>query len=188
MEDSEKNTEKETTKKYLAMVSLIHESEKCLRGSEIAYIFLNLSVFFPTIFYTSSVISRTVHTLNALDMLFILLCHVFGLAINTYWTASSMRMQLKLKLRYFQARFLERKLNRAGEFIFSDESVFFNPEIGKIESPDGEETVYFPNEGPLRMDGFVGSAKPRVLSLLIPTIFFIIYLSSFFTVLSMLFL
>ena len=187
MEEIETKVDTETTKKYLTIVSLIHEIENRLKWSELAYILLNLVVFFPTIFFISSVINRSVQPINPIDMLFILLCHVFGISINTYWTASSMRLQLKLKLRYFQARFMERKLNRAGEFFLSDESLFFDSEIGKIESPDGKETVVYPKEGPLRMDGFVGSAKPRVLSLLIPMIFFIIYISSFFSILVMLF-
>lgn len=183
MEKTEK-TDMGTIKKYLALVSIIHDIEKRLKWSEIAYIFLNIAVFFPTIFFVSTVIHRADNPIHPIDLLFILLCHVFGISINTYWTASSMRLQLKLKLRYFQARFLERKLNCAGENIFSDESLFFNPDIGQVVSPDGKETVRYPNEGLLRMDGFVGSAKPRVLSLLIPLIFFGIYVGSFFTVLT----
>lgn len=185
MEETEKQIEKETVQKYLAIMTSIHEKEKCMRGYEIAYIFLNVAAFFATVFYISGVLSRTIQTVSFLDMLFILLCHVFGLSINTFWTVSSMRMQLKLKLRYFQARFLERKLNRAGEFIFSDESLFFDPKTGKVESPDGKETLIYPRKGPLRMDGWIGSAKPRVLSLFFPIMFFIIYISSFTSVLLM---
>lgn len=186
-ENENQRVDEETIKKYLSIMTLIHEKEKCMRGYEIAYIFLNLVVFFSTVFYISGVISRTIQTISFLDMLFILLCHVFGLSINTFWTASSMRMQLKLKLRYFQARFLERKINRPGEFIFSDESLFFDAKNGQIESPDREETLIYPRKGPLRMDGFIGSAKPRVLSLFFPIIFFIIFISSFLSVLFMFF-
>lgn len=186
MEENEKQIDNETTKKYLSVLTLIHEKEKYMRFYEIAYIFLNIVVFFFTIFYISVVINSTIQTISFLEMLFILLCHVFGISINTYWTASSMRMQLKLKLRYFQARFLERKLNRSGEFIFSDESIFFDAKNGKIESPDGKETLIYPRKGPLRMDGFIGSAKPRVLSLFFPIIFFIVYIVSFISVLFML--
>ena len=90
-----------------------------------------------------------------------------------------MRLQLKLKLRYFQVRFLERKLNRAGEFIFSDESLFFSQKTREIKSPDGKETVSYPTKGFLRMDGFAGAAKPRYLSLLMPSMFFAFYLITF---------
>jgi hypothetical protein len=100
--------------------------------------------------------------------------------------ASSPRAQLKLKLRYFQARYLERKLNCKGEYIISDESLFFNPEIRKVESSDGKETVFYPTEGPSRMDGFIGAARPRTLSLMMPFWFFIIYLLSLVTILPML--
>jgi len=187
VEAVETKVDKETTKKYLAVISLINETEKYLRGSELANILLNICVFFPTIFYISSVINRSLQTISSLDMFFILLCHVIGLSLNTYAVASSMRTQLKLKLRYFQARFLERKINNAGEFIISDESSFFDSDIGKIESPDGKETLLYPKKGLLRMDGFIGSAKPRVLSLLIPLMFFIIYSGSFISLFVMLF-
>lgn len=186
MEETEKTADAATTKKYLSLISIIHENEKNLKWSELTYIFLNIMVFFPSIHFISTVANREGTPVSSVDILFILLCHVFGIFINTYWTASSLRLQLKLKLRYFQVRYLERKLNRAGEFFFSDESLFFDPNIGKIESPDGKETVDYPTKGVLRMDGFVGSAKPRVLSLFIPMIFFIIYFASFFSVLFML--
>ncbi len=183
MEDSKSQKDKETKQKYLSLLAIIHEQEKCMRFYELSYIFFNLIIFFPTVFYVSGVASRTIHTVSFLDMLFILFCHVFGICINTYWTTSSMRMQLKLKLRYFQARFLERKLNRAGELFFSDESLFFDAKNGKIESPDGKEILSYPSKGVLRMDGFIGSAKPRILSLFFPIIFFIIYIASFISVL-----
>jgi hypothetical protein len=178
-----KQTDNETQQKYLSLLTLIHDQEKCMRFYEIAYIFFNLIIFIPTAFYVSGVAGRILHTVPFLDMLFILFCHVFGICINTYWAASSMRMQLKLKLRYFQARFLERKMNRAGEFFFSDESPFFDIQNGKIASPDGQETLRYPSKGFLRMDGFIGSAKPRTLSLFFPLIFFIIYIVSFVSVL-----
>ena len=69
-------------------------------------------------------------------------------------------------------------------FFLSDEAHYFNPEIGKVESADGKETVFCPKQGILRMDGFIGSTKPRILSLMIPSIFFIIYTVSFYSILS----
>jgi len=50
-----------------------------------------------------------------------------------------------------------------------------------------KETVLYPTEGMLRMDGFIGAAKPRALSLMMPLLFFIIYLSSLITILLVLF-
>lgn len=183
MEEMKSQIDTETNQKYLSVLTLIHEKEKCMRFYEIAYIFSNLLIFFSSAFYVSGVTARIIDTIPFLDMLFILFFHVFGISINTYWAASSMRMQLKLKIRYFQARFLERKLNRPGEYIFSDESLFFDIKNGKIESPDGHETLIYPRKGFLRMDGFIGSAKPRILSLFFPVIFFIIYIVSFISVL-----
>ena len=75
---------------------------------------------------------------------FALFCLIIGKSICTYWTASAMRLQLKLKLHYFQARFLERRMDQVGEYIFSDEHTFFEPAMGKIESPDKQETLYYP--------------------------------------------
>ncbi len=95
-----------------------------------------------------------------------------------------MRLQLRLKLRYFQARALERKMNCAGEFIFSDEHIFFEPTVYRLESFDKKETIFYPTSGPARMDGFVGSAKPRVFSWMFPLLFIIIYWTVFFLVLT----
>lgn len=175
-----------TNQKYLALLSGIENIENRLKWSELGYIALNLIVFFPTIYFVSHVFEKIrMHPLDPIDLLFMLFCYVIGMAINSYWTTSSMRLQLKLKLRYFQARCLERKLNIEGEFFVTDEALFFDPAIGQVESPDGKEKVVYPREGALRMDGFVGAAKPRLFSLLIPSVLFVIYLASFLTVLSL---
>ncbi len=176
MEEADIKTGYESTKKYLAIISLIDGIENRLKWSEIVFILMNLCVIFSIMIFLTA---NTGQPWNPVFMLFLLFTHAIGISINAYWTASSTRAQLKLKLRYFQARYLERKLNCNGENIVSDESLFFNPSIRKVESPDGKETVFYPMEGFLRMDGFIGAAKPRVLSLLMPFLFFIIYLSSF---------
>ncbi len=188
MEDTDIKTSRESTKKYLAVISLIDRIENRLRWSELAFILMNLIVIFITMSFLAAVLDDTGQPLNPIFMLFIFFSHAIGISINAFWAASSTRLQLKLKLRYFQARYLERKLNRKGEYIISDESIFFNPKIRKVESPDGKETVFYPTEGFLRMDGFIGGAKPRILSLLMPLLFFIIYLSSLISFISMLFL
>jgi hypothetical protein len=184
----EENSDSETTQKYFTVVSLINKIEDRLKWSELVFILLNLLVFFSTINFLSSTIHNIDKPLTPFDMLFIFFCLVIGISINTYWTASSMRLQLKLKLRYFHARFLERKMDRPGEYIFSDESLFFGQKTMGIESPDGKETVLYPTKGFLRMDGFVGAAKPRHLSLLMPFMFFAFYLISFCGVMITLFL
>jgi hypothetical protein len=67
-------------------------------------------------------------------------------------------------------------MDSAGENFFSDETIFFNPGIRKIESPDEKEIVQYPVRGFTRMDGFIGATKPRFLSWILPSVFFILYL------------
>jgi hypothetical protein len=180
MEDIKKtiNTE-ETTRKHIALMSLINEIEKRMSLSELVFLSMNIIVFLFTIFFVSSLMNKSHYNLTPIHSLFIFFCLVIGMSICTYWLASSMRLQLKLKLRYFQARFMERKMDCSGECFISDESTFFDPKINEIESADKKETLYYPTSGALRMDGFIGSAKPRHLSLLMPFMFFIIYSTIF---------
>jgi hypothetical protein len=180
MQDIKKtiNTE-ETTRKHIALMSLINEIEKRLGLSELVYLSLNIAVFLFIIRFISSLIYKTSYILTGIDLLLILSCIVIGMSICAYWVAFAMRLQLKLKLRYFQARFLERKMDCVGECIFADESTFFNPNINEIESADKKETLFYPTSGMLRMDGFIGSARPRHLSILMPFMFFIIYSTIF---------
>jgi hypothetical protein len=179
MNESLENNANGATEKYLALISIIEQIQHRLQWSELMYIALNLFVFFPSIFFISNVVNRQ----NHLPVLFILFGFVIGMIINSYWLVSSIRLQLKLKLRYFQARNIERKYNYTDESFISDEDRYFNPRIGTVESFDGKETIFYPNKGMLRMDGFIGSAKPRYLSIMIPSIFFIIYIVSFYSVL-----
>ena len=177
-------TDTETRRAYLGLLSTIEQIQARLQWSEIAYIFLNLFVFFPSIFFIATVFTRPIHLVHSYEILFALFSFTIGIIINTYWTASSIRLQLKLKLKYFHARNLERVLNCAAMSFLSDEAHYFNPETGRIESADGKETLFYPNQGALRMDGVIGSAKPRMLSLMIPLIFFLIYIVSFYAILS----
>jgi hypothetical protein len=182
MADSIEKPNNSAEDKYLALLNIIDQIQHRLQSSELVYIFLNLLVFFPSFFLTVSVFGRSDYAPPPSFILFILFSFVIGMIINAYWTVSSIRLQLKLKLRYFQARNLERKHNESGEFFISDEARYFNPEIGMVESFDGKETIFYPKKGMLRMDGFIGSAKPRHLSLLTPSIFFIIYIASFYSI------
>ncbi|OGW26880.1 MAG: hypothetical protein A2X59_06455 [Nitrospirae bacterium GWC2_42_7] len=117
------------------------------------------------------------YVMQTFNIFFVLCCFAFGISICSYWITFSMRLQLKLKLRYFQARYMERKMDSAGEFIFSDEAPYFSPLIHKLESPDNKETLLYPSSGALRMDGFAGNAQPRHLSLFMPSVFIVIYLA-----------
>jgi hypothetical protein len=66
-----------------------------------------------------------------------------------------------------------------GEYFFSDEDIFFDHEIREIESPDKKESLQYPMKGFSRMDGFLGAAKPRYLTWILPSIFFLLYLLIF---------
>ena len=152
----------------------VNEMEKRMTWSDLVYLSLNVAVLF--IFTLISRLADTAYSsLSAIQLLSTLFCLVTGMALCVYWTASAIRLQLKLKLRYFQARFLERKINRIGEYILSDENEFFSADLKPVESPDGKERLYYPTSGATRMDGFVGRLKPRHFSWLMPLLFFGMY-------------
>jgi hypothetical protein len=75
-------------------------------------------------------------------------------------------------------------MDSAGESFYSDEGIFFNPEIRRIESPDKKEVLQYPAKGLTRMDGFIAAAKPRYLTWILPSVFFILYLLTFINALS----
>lgn len=160
-----------TAQKYLGLMDMISTIENRMVRSELTYLIVNVFIFF-----ISTLALRQAQFFGYPFSLFWLL---IGMYICVFWIASSLRLQLKLKLRYFQARYLERKMDSAGENFFSDEGLFFNPEIRKIESPDEKEILEYPTKGFKRMDGFVGAAKPRHLTWILPGVFFIFYILSF---------
>jgi hypothetical protein len=175
MEDNPMRTEPDTTNKYLALISTINEMEKRLGWADLVSLTLNVLIFLFIVSFVSNLMHHMHFPLTSSDLLFVLLCLVIGMAVCVYWLTSAIRLQLKLKLRYFQARFLERKMNCVGECIFSDESLFFDRDMRRIESPDNKETLFYPTSGMARMDGFIGSAKPRYFSWIMPVLFFIFY-------------
>ena len=175
MNMSETKSVSDTLKKYLSVLHTITKVENRLTWSEFTYIFLNLFVLFFIIGLNLYMHSNPPLYTSFLGVLATMLCIVVGETLCIYWVISSMRIQLKLKLRYFQARALERKMDNPGEFIVSEEYIFFDRNIKQIESFDTKETVHYPSTGAVRMDGFAGSAKPRHLSWMLPSLFFLIY-------------
>jgi hypothetical protein len=168
-------TDDATLKKYLSLLSTITETEKRIGWSDLIYLSLNILTILFSFSFISLLMHRTNSSLSAIEVLSVLFTLVIGMALCVYWTASAIRLQLKLKLRYFQARFLERKMDRPGENIFSDEENFFAPDVRHIESPDKKEHLYYPTSGMTRMDGFVGRLKARHFSWLMPLLFFGMY-------------
>lgn len=134
----------ETIQKYLLLMKMICIMENRLVRSEIVYLIINIFIFLSsTIFF-----NRRGLFYSSL----VLYWSALGMVVCIVWITSSLRLQLKLKLHYFQARYLERKMDSAGESFCSDESIFFNPEIRKIESPDKKEFLQYPVKGLSRMD------------------------------------
>ncbi len=174
----------DTAKKYLTLIEIITRMEDRLKWSELVFLSLNIVIFIFTVILTAHYTGRVGYLLTHIDLTLIFSCIIVGVSINAYWIASSMRAQLKLKLRYFQARALERKINKPGEYWLTDESVFFDRKVNRLESPDKEEVLEYPSQGLTRMDGFIGSAKPRHLTILLPALFVFIYWFIFFVVLS----
>lgn len=170
--------------KYIALMNSITNMEDRLRWSELIYLLLNIVVLLFSVLFISSLIHKVDYYLTYIDLTLIFSCLMIGMSIDAHWVASVMRAQLKLKLRYFQARSMERMFNNAGEYIFSDESIFFNPNIRRLESPDNKESLQYPTSGLARMDGFIGSAKPRYFSWMLPCLFIAIYWFIFFVVLT----
>jgi hypothetical protein len=175
MDNIETTVPHDTVEKYLTLISAINGIEKRLGLSDLVYLSLNVFI----ILFTGTFISVIIHiqhfSLMPFDLVFILGCLVIGMTICVYWTSTAIRIQLKLKLRYFQARFLERRMDCVGEYILSDEDKFFDTDLKQLESPDRKESLYYPTSGLTRMDGFVGKLKPRYLSWLMPIVFFIFY-------------
>ena len=159
-----------TVQKYLGLMNMISSVENRMVRTEMIYLMVNIFIFF-----VSTLSLPKAHFFGYPYVLFWL---IIGMFLCVFWIASTLRTQLKLKLRYFQARYLERKMDTAGENFFSDEGIFFDPKIRKIESPDEKELLEYPKKGFKRMDGLFGATKPRHLTWILPGIFFIFYFIS----------
>ncbi len=170
------------TEKYTVLMSIISSIEARLGYSDLFYLFMNVFVFLFIVTFVSYLLRSSSYVLIFIDLAFIFSCIIVGMALNVYWIAFAMRIQLKLKLHYFQVRYMERMMNCEGACIYSDANTFFDPDIRMIESPDNKETLYYPTSGPARMDGFVGSLKPRHFSWLLPCLFILLYWVIFFLV------
>jgi len=158
----------QTVQKYLLLMKMICIMENRLVRSEMGYLITNIFIFFCSAMF--------LNWKGLFGNSLALFWPALGMFVCIFWVTSSLRLQLKLKLRYFQARYLERKMDSAGENVCSDESIFFNPEIRKIESPDKKELLQYPMKGFSRMDGFMGAAKSRYLTWVLPSIFFFFYM------------
>jgi hypothetical protein len=168
----------QSVQKYHLLMEMIGMMENRLIRFEIVYLIINILILL-----TSTISLGLLKSLGPrlfyLGAAYPLVWLSIGMLLCALWIAFAMRLQLKLKLRYFQVRYLERKIDSPGENFFSDEEIFFNTKTGKIESSDKKELLQYPTKGFTHMDGFMGRAKPRYLTWMLPSIFFIIYLLTF---------
>jgi hypothetical protein len=183
MDNNQEKTPGASHETYIALMNSITNMEDRLRWSDLIYLLLNIVVLLFSVLFISSLIHKADYYLTYIDLTLIFSCLMIGMSIDAHWVASAMRAQLKLKLRYFQARSMERMFNNAGGYIFSDESAFFT-NIRHLKSPDNKETLQYPTSGLARMDGFIGSAKPRYFSWMLPCLFIAVYWFIFFVVLT----
>ena len=184
MDNNQEKTPGVSHETYIALMNSITNMEDRLRWSDLIYLLLNIVVLLFTVLFISSLVHKVDYYLTYIDLTLIFSCLMIGMTVDAHWVASAMRAQLKLKLRYFQARSIERMFNNAGGYIFSDEYAFFNPNIRQLKSPDNKESLQYPTSGLARMDGFIGSAKPRYFSWMLPCLFIAIYWFIFFVVLT----
>ena len=176
--EEEKQSRVGTLEIYLRLIDTINEHQSRLVWSELAFIALEVVIFCACVLQVLRLGDRPAQTVGTISSAAVLMSLVVGMAVSAYWVAYSMRLQLRLKLRYFQARHLERKLGGDGEDILTGDALF-NKDRTELESPDGVESIFYPRKGALRMDGVFGAAKPRVLSVLMPGVFFILFLTLF---------
>jgi hypothetical protein len=178
-----------TALKYLALMKIISTMENRLARTETFYLVLNVFIYFVSTAWLTLLKSISFsHVSSNLGSVFILFSQIMGIIICIFWIGFAMRLQLKLKLRYFQARYLERKMEVSGENFFSDENIFFNPKLRKIESPDKKELLEYPTKGLFKLEGYIGALKPRYMSWTLPYFFVILYMLTFiYTVLGALF-
>jgi hypothetical protein len=160
----------DTTSKYLSILDNISQMQARLLWAEIVFLALDVGVFLFIVNQIMGLKSSPGMQLPPIGLTLIFFCIAVGLMISTYWITFILRAQLKLKLRFFQARYLERKLGAEGEHFLTDE-VSFNKQSQILKSPDGVETVTYPKS----LEGRLGSTRSWHLSSFMPTFFAALY-------------
>lgn len=179
MDEKMEKADESTERKYLALMSMVSEMERRLNFSELTFLFLNIVIFGLLVISIFPVKQQLAPTMSSLEIMLVLFCLIVGMTVSTYWTSYASRLELNLKVKYFQMRYFERKMNREGENVFSGLRPFFSPGIGKLECPDQKEILSFPRGHIFSIDGKLGSIQPKHISLFVPFLFFIIYVFIF---------
>src|SRR4030043_492157 len=110
----------QSVQKYSLLMKMIFILENRLIRYEMVYLIIHIFIFF-----TSTICLNVVKFFGSsyfyLSFHYLLFWLAIGMFLRVFWIASVMRLQLKLKLHYFQARYLERKMDSEGENFCSDE-------------------------------------------------------------------
>lgn len=179
MEEHGTNDQKVTANLYFSLLAFIRDTENRLCWSGLIFMVLETVIAIFVFQYIPVYLHITTYQLTSLEFVFLFFSMVIGVAIAAYWAAYATRLQLKLKLRFFQARYLERKMQVDGVHFLSDESLYFDRQVKEIESPDQVEKIAYPRSGLFRMDGFIGAARPYKFSLMMPGLFFLLFSTIF---------
>ena len=173
-EEANPKADDKTLSIYLRLFDAIHEQQARLAWSEIVFIIVEVVIFLACISQITRIGDRPAETADTIGFAAILTTLALGMMVGVYWIGYASRLQLRLKLRYFQARYLERKLGGVGEDVLTGDTRF-NKDTTTLESPDGEETIVFPYGASVQPSGVLESSRRRLLSVVTPSIFFVIF-------------
>ena len=168
---------------YLRLFDAIHEHQSRLAWSEIVFIALETVIFLACIAQVTRIGDLPADTVDTIGIAAVLMSLAIGMVVGVYWMGNVSRLQQRLKLRYFQARYLERKLGGVGEDVLTGDSRF-NKDSTTLESPDGKETIVFPLGLSSQSQNPLASARRRLLSVVAPAVFFMIFAALFVWVLA----
>ena len=112
MEEKIEKADESTERKYLALMSMVAGMERRLNWSELTFLFLNIVVFGFLVVSIFPFKQQLAPTMLSLDIMLVLFCLIVGMTVSTYWTSYASRLELNLKVKYFQLRYFERKMNR----------------------------------------------------------------------------
>lgn len=183
MEDETPTPTRGTLEIYLRLFDAIHEHQSRLAWSEIVFIVLETVIFLAGVAQLTRIGDRPAETADTIATAAILTTLAIGMVVGAYWIGYASRLQLRLKLRYFQARYLERKLGGVGEDVLSGDARF-NKDVTELESPDGEEIIVYPHGASRRASGLLESTRRRLPSVVTPVLFFMIFSALFVWVLA----
>ncbi|MCG8421256.1 MAG: hypothetical protein MJE77_25330 [Proteobacteria bacterium] len=164
----------ENLRRYRILLDLIHHERLVILRLDQSFLAANLALSIGVVLILLSfpadleIIAKPKES-NPMARTFLLLLLTMGMGLCTYWTAQSLRLQMRLKLRYFQTRAVERAMGNPNTNLLSDEATFFNKH--ELVASDGLEKMLYPDS----LDGFMGHLRMRAWSWFLPCMFFVSY-------------